>query len=214
MHGQQVEPVTPELALVDPELAARARRRLPDRYTADSFAPAATLREAPLVEPGRRVVGPFPSSRSAAAGRSSREARPSTARYVAAAAVLVLLLAALGGETYLWTVSVRAGGSPPSPKLAQAPPPAAPARAARTFTWPRAPGAAAYRFDLYRGSTRVLAARTPAPRFELGERWRFRGRWYVLVRGLYSWIVTPLHPSPSGLRPGRPIVQATYDFTG
>lgn len=211
----ELEPISPELALIDPELARRARSKLPDVYSVGSFGAPAGAVAAPGSEPGRRVVGPFPSRRSHHAEVPPRRERPSTLRYVAAAAVLALSLAALGGETYLWTASVRAGGTQSSPPPPAAPPPGAPAApTARIFTWPPAPGAVAYRFGLYRGGTGVLVARTREPRFELTGRWRYRGRWYVLVRGPYLWVVTPLRPAAAGLRAGPPIVRATYEFAG
>lgn len=207
------EPISPELALVDPELAERARRALPGVYVLDSFgappAAPAVPSLAPAPELARRVVGPFPSTRSGRQEQPAREERPGALRYAAVAAVLALLLAALGGETYLWTASVRAGGPPPLPQRAP-PRPAPPVPVARIFSWPPAPGAAAYRFSLLRGGTLVLSARTRAPRFALPERWSFQGRGYLLVRGAYVWTVRPL--SAPGLVAGPPLVRATYEF--
>lgn len=55
----------------------------------------------------------------------------------------------------------------------------------QTFAWVTSPGAAAYEFQLFRGSERVFRARVAEPRVHVDER-------YVARSGSYRWYVWPV----------------------
>jgi hypothetical protein len=63
----------------------------------------------------------------------------------------------------------------------------------RRFAWAPVAGAIAYHVELFRGSSRVFAARTRRPEISLQTGWRFEGRRQTLTRGNYLWYVWPVY---------------------
>ena len=87
-------PLSPELVLIDPELARVARSRLPDVPT----------HPLPLL----RTIGPSEADRAEILEPPlDLRAAPSALRYLVAGIVIGLLAAALAVEAYLWLDSVR-----------------------------------------------------------------------------------------------------------
>jgi hypothetical protein len=211
------EPLSPELALVDPELAARARAALPrspvraDRGRRPSVPP--------YVQP--RPTSPGPSEFTAERGR------PKVATGIAFAAIVMLLAAGVVGGLWLRKADEPANRSavanrdpaspepkpnPPAPTR-PAPAPAPPRRPAgpippRTFAWAAVPGANRYRVELFRRGSKILDSRTRAARLVLPARWRYRGRRIMLRPGRYWWRVRPAFGAASRERYGRPVVSA------
>lgn len=195
-----LEPLSPELALVDPELAARARAALPEPLVEALPAPAAAV--------PRARAGPAP-------GRLARFGR---------AGMLALLVASLAlnvdllndrrtagmdaaGTTQPFVPSVVATAKRTvhkgAVKGAQAvkrgtrtraaagttrAPPRAVVRTA--LSWPKAPAAVAYDVVLWRGHTRVLDVWTARSRLELADLSCAQKRKLVPGRR-YLWFVYP-----------------------
>jgi hypothetical protein len=232
------EPVSPELVLVDPELARRARAELP---AAETRRPA----------PARVAAEPAPKKR---ASRTARLLRLAAALVIAGTLVSPAVTPLARNGTAPPPAAVVAGESPlarpaqqspaptraePRQRAAKATPATAPAdkstpaaapaqkstrakrpaakrraappvaRAPRTFVWVPVKGADAYEVQFFRGSRRVLLTRTSRPRLEvLTGRARGSGQRFVLTPGSYRWYVWPLFRSGSAVRRGDAVVQA------
>jgi hypothetical protein len=218
--------VSPELALIDPVLAASARARL------------AGPRPAPprTVESPRRPIGV--ADLSPAFGRNARRAIPE--EVVAARAsrphswrvlVGVAIVTVLG--LLLFDVRVQVGrtpadaestptahsdGSPRDTRQGSASRTqggtkkrAARTPSARRFAWAPTKGASAYHVELFRRDLRVFAGDTSEPQIEIPARWTLNGRRHELRAGEYRWLVWPV---VSGLRASSATVQATLTISG
>ena len=179
-------PISPELALVDPELARAARELLSDLPRGGGHALVPTFDEPRHgLEPVPDVHRPLP--------------RPRHRRLLSAAGLIALGV----GLTLL---AGRETGPAPLRQQAQSvvgtvSPPAKPATAAavharalpgQTFSWVPVPGASAYEFQLFQSSERIFRARVTKPSLALPGRWRQDGRPYALVPGDYRWYVWPV----------------------
>jgi hypothetical protein len=80
----------------------------------------------------------------------------------------------------------------------------------RLFIWPGVKHATHYKVEFFRRGRRVFIAWPSAPRLELPLRWRYEGRSMRLVRGVYSWRVSPAYGVRSHRRLGLPIVRSTW----
>jgi hypothetical protein len=208
-------PISPELVLVDPDLAVGARAALPDHPW-----------PAPVrIEPARRR----PRRRIPVAATFS---------ILSFAALVSILGVSVLPTREQPTFAARSQGVPtaaPSPR-SEVRPPAAPsgekpkprvkkprvarrARAAksrpprkrgqgrfepaRTFAWAARAKAAYYRVVLFRNGKRFYQARTRAARLTLPRRFQFRS-------GIYRWTVRPAMRSQNGIRLGDPIVDSAF----
>jgi hypothetical protein len=202
-HGSppvELGPVSPELALVDPELGRAARERLPDPPPS---VPAGRQEDvAPVAErPG--VVERLPSrlEPTPAPAQPRRRIRLGLLASGAGIVALGVLLALVVGRDDLpapraqQTQSVAGAVSPPeaSPTKPTTPATSAPAHATavpgKTFVWLASPDAAAYEFQLFEGGERIFRARVDEARLELPGRWRQAGRPHALLPGSYRWSV-------------------------
>ncbi len=201
-------PISPELVLVDPDLAPRARALLP---------------ELPGTRVAPRVRPPAPVSPQVPAAGGSRRVR---GWHMAAAgcAIIVLAVAGLLARSGSGTESVAppptepaATTRPPAAKPKPTSPtprtPAGPAKAPLTpprFVWPAQAGASAYRVALYRNGSQVFEEDVRSAALDLSSSWSYGGHFYRLQRGTYRWIVWPLFGKGAGARKGAPIVSAQY----
>lgn len=204
-NGTLVEPVSPELALVDPELRDRARAVLPLPVERPAAVRVAVVPPAP--------PAPAAAPRDAAPPRERSCVVPSLLAGLAGALVVALAATFSGPPDYRLPAVPSGGGAPLEPSLpggtdatapAPAPPtgPAAsvPARRPAPLSWQAVPGAAAYEVVVRRGSRIVLVARTGEPRLVLPARWRFDGRELALEPGVYRWSAWATNAG----EPGRP----------
>ncbi len=154
--------LSPELALVDPELAAAARAALAERPW-EAFAPLGVE----IRLPAPRVF-------------KSRRLTSIAAALLAASGVALLTAATPDGG-----IDVRrpvASSALPAPSPRSQP-------LAQTFSWVPVPNAGAYEFQLFRGAKRIFRARVEQPRLELPRRWRESNRAHTLEPGNYVWYV-------------------------
>jgi hypothetical protein len=178
VHTGQTRVLSPELALVDHELAAWARLRLQEEAVAARVAAAAAVEApAPVAEP-KAVDRVEPEER----GRSLWP--------------LALATGIAAGIIAVVAVAVR-----PSSHDSASPEPAAATGTTRPstvpFAWPGVSAAHAYVFTLSRGTKVIYRARTTAEQLALKRSWKYQGRRYKLTRGAYRWRVTALVASAS-----------------
>jgi hypothetical protein len=184
--------VSPELVLVDENLADWARLRLRE----DAVAAESVVENGrPLAESAR-----FPKSAhftnealrplhkevdldvTSTPSRRSAKQRFKLAVY---GAVLVALLAAL-------VVYVRASTGSKQGSAATSD------SSTRVFAWPAVPRARYYAFRLYRGSMPIFRAKVVArQRLALPHTWVYEGNHYVLSPGTYRWVVLAFVGPPS-----------------
>ena len=221
-----MEPVSPELVLVDPVLASTARSRL--REPDDTLARVETLVEVSrraslarrsadavrrpvtqVVEPARPMTRTRPRRSAALAG--------AVAAGALATALLIGVRIELGGtpagaDTTVVDrapvtsvpvapndgVETQPAPDPVRPRPANKPSP-------QRFAWAPTAGASSYHVELFLGSSRVFEADTKRPTLTIPARWEFGGRTRSLEPGDYRWYVWPVR---SGQRAAEAIVQA------
>lgn len=194
--------VSPELALVDPELARLARALLPD---ADEFSfergAAETLPEPP----------PAPSRERAAARRRRLVLLAAAATAAVIAAAVLTLKSRDGTSQVAKTPTTSAAATAPSRERASTAErrSGVPARpSAQTFSWATVPGAKSYEFELFKGPARIFEARSSQARLTLPVTWTYGSSRVTLVPGQYRWLVRPVLGSKGGARLGPTIVDA------
>ena len=215
VHG----PVSPELVLVDPELARLLRATSdaeeqgflaepePQRL-GDELHTQATGRQAVVAVPrrlGKRIVRPVGIAVGAIV-------------LGGAGAVLGSLFSASSPEAAMTEAGVFAPAAQaapfpkhPTPRIlstGRAETAHEPAGTPRIVAWAPAPGAAAYDVALYDGSRRIFLERTRNARLALPVEWSYGGSRRRLERGVYRWYVWPV-PAGAGRRSATPIVQAS-----
>jgi hypothetical protein len=228
------EALSPELVLVDPVLAARARSSLPP--AADTLA---YLRTRPLRVPVETLP---PDNRSLEVPARMRMPRPrrslggSIALAAAAVAVVVGLLlsdvhvelgqpseaadpGAIPGGNVVTTQPSTSGATTsqgvagkkktprpkPTPGRARPAPRVRATAGPRRFAWAPADEASGYRFELFRGASRVFSTEAQGPELTLPASWSDAGIRRTLEPGTYRWYVWPL---VSGRRASEAIVRA------
>jgi hypothetical protein len=226
LHIPRSEPVSPELVLVDPELA-RLERARPERP--GPFRPGARLMpaETTAIDPiaGRPAVSALPASprtlttpvRSPVAPPESSSIRSGQWIWLVATAALALAFFGVQHRLDGDSPPLRADGGPMMTTRPSKPPPSVSPFASRPkqpnrtstprrFVWPPVEGAKGYEMQLFRGSRRVFAHRTRQPRVTLPQTWRYAGRSVRLEPGTYHWSVWALHAG--GTRGSSPAVRA------
>jgi len=227
-------PVSPELALVDPVLAADLRARLAPPW---ADAPGWPVDEPPPVEaevdePSVAADVPLlPVAMPASPTGKTRSTVPLVAAgglaVAAAVASAVTAVILVGGHdrppsrsaapsvqhavepaptpTPVKPTPTKPTSVKPTPPRPQpAKPKAAPI--VRTLAWAPVSGAGSYEIQLFRGSHRVFLTRKRETRLVVGPSWRYSGKTFRLVPGTYRWYVWPV--SASGTRQKEPLVQA------
>jgi hypothetical protein len=217
--------LSPELVLVDPELAEHARAQL---HEPGCFRPRGAEPPRPLVTvaPPAEIAGaseqPSIEAFAQPAGPGITEPRM-RARIVVggwlvafAAGLLVggLALTLAGRDPAPAPATERQTTVAPAPAAQPQATPTRPTTAApsptkltrKTLAWAPAAGAASYETALYRGSIQVFSARTTEPRVTISSPWRYGGRLHRLEAGAYRWYVWPI--TADGKKATLPVVQA------
>ena len=188
--------VSPELALVDPFLAAEERTRL-------AVPPVVSPRASAM--PGLAVREPEPLDWLSRMPAYAREAQRRLRRprhmvpIVAASTVLCLLL-----------IDSRAQVDDPlvvseSPIVTSQVPRSLDGPRPRRFAWAPVAGAERYAFELFKGANLVYKAQSAGAQLAVPARWRSGGQLRSLVPGQYRWYVWPVS---SGRRAATAVVQA------
>jgi hypothetical protein len=218
--GSNRATLSPELVLVDPELAPWARERLEEPGVPPTRADPAP---APPV-PAAPKVG-ADEARSAFDTKLTQPIRRRRRFLIAAVmGVAVVAAAVLVVDSDAPGVSIPGGGRPapalehesasPSAPHAEAPPPAPAGPASkrtatiampRRFAWAPRAGASGYYVELFRGQMLVFRATTSRPEIVIPRRWRLNGRTQRLEPGSYRWYVWA---HVGGRREGKATVQA------
>ena len=214
------EPISPELVLVDPELAHRARAALAQHdatlHRADSVPQHRARTE--LQQADQQDVGP-----PHAEVTPIRPLRPPRNRCV----VPSLLSGLLGALIVALAISFKSTPGyymPPVPSTdsgAATQPPATVAPATTSESAPNKPfrvswkperDAVGYEVALGRGSRTLYRAYSLQTSLEIPARWSFRGREYALDPGVYTWLVWPV--GAAGKRDASPSTRRTLIVPG
>jgi hypothetical protein len=206
---QFLGPVSPELALVDPELRERARALMPD-------VPGIRVPRRRQIEEPRVAIVSVPA-------RKANGWRLATVSVLVAAGVASFgfgfLLAAdaesepsLGSRTPTSPTTAKSTAPPVTKTTPAAPTVAedAPVVTAPRFVWAPEPGAVGYRVALYRDERLIFEQDVTKPVLVLSSTWTHDGRVQRLTRGPYRWLVWALLRNGDSVRRGRAIVSAQY----
>lgn len=233
-HRAVLEPLSPELVLVDPELAARARAALPHagapadvrprratrRYAEPRSSPARPPEVVGVGTPRRRMGKPLAfvaglAVAGVAVGVWARGAEESSN-----APAAPVTTPAMSGRGEARPPGATPNRPPPQtarnrPATRSSPrrPPADRTSAVRTFAWAGVRGANHYRVEFFRHGSKILDARTRTSRLVLPTRWRYAGRRITLSPGRYRWRVHPAFGAPSRVRYGKPVVSAELEIS-
>ena len=212
------EVVSPELALVDPELAASARAYLPELgATPPKSGPSV---RAPVDDDISRALS------NAALGMDDEFVK--SVASVRSWQVLIGVAAVTILSLLLFDVRVQVGKTPASAEtrqelpsatstLSHAPRAAVPSREhegsvegatktrARRFAWAPVPSASGYHIEFFKGTVRAFSANTTRPELTVPALWKGGRRTRSLLPGEYRWYVWPVI---SGRRTSQAIVQA------
>jgi hypothetical protein len=197
-----VDQISPELALVDPELAAEARAALPEPrpFVRPVERPTAGEPTAPAERPGA-IERPAPARRPS---RRSRRRRLGgllalAGVLVAAASLAAVMLDQRHAEP---EPTLRSAQAPPAPA---AQPPATPQRlpADRVFSWAPAKGALYYRVEFFHNGMLFHAVQTADPALRLPGTLR-------LPPGAYRWSVRPATVGNDGVALRAAIVTRSF----
>lgn len=191
-----LEPLSPELVLVTPELAEAARGLLPEPGNA-------FWRTGDDVETGRlpvvrATVAPppavIPIPNAAAVVR-----RIAVAVAIVAAAAVVVAVLTLVADTNRTVSRLLAPGTAGAPSRSSVP--------TGVFRWRALPGVANYDVRLYFGGEKVFDTWTPTPSATVPAAWVFEGVRYTFSDRTYRLYVLPVLSTVAGTpHYGRPIV--------
>jgi hypothetical protein len=227
------EVTSPELVLVDPELASRARARLGNPGEKEALARIASqLQRAPAsqrpidtppLEGTKRGYGRWAAPVAAAAAVATAflltDARVEFGKTPASADTALEVPEPTTPAPTTPAASAPESTAPANPrptptqKTRRAPRTPAPTRPARSpartepqrFAWAPIADATAYRVELFRKQARVFATDTRRPAVTIPARWTFAGRDRRLTPGEYRWYVWPVI---AGRQSARAIVQS------
>jgi hypothetical protein len=187
--------ISPELALIDPQLAAAARALLPDP---GQFRPASDRQ----AHAGLRITVPRkPLQTPPTTGRTHRAKRATAVCVLAATAIAAGALGLMASKWDRAAAQPSARNAPPRSLLqARA---ARHARIARTYTWPAVPGADSYQIKIMRGQRPVFEATTRKPALQLPAELH-------LHPGRYTWTATPQLNNASLSPTARPVIEETF----
>jgi hypothetical protein len=214
--------LTPELALVDPELAQQARERLPDAVD-DAHAPEPAVEQGPVnrIPPAELVATSVVDEPIRAEPPAPTRSRRRRVARVLIAAMAVVGAVALGlavprlllvernatesaGAPILVPTSAGAADAEPVPTSAPTP-----ASERRSFGWVPVERASHYHVAFFRGEQKIFEAWPKRPPLVLGPEWTFEGRSFSLSPGQYRWVVRPGFGRRKAARYGRPVVDAS-----
>jgi hypothetical protein len=203
---QFLGPVSPELALVDPELRERARALMPD-------VPGIRVRRREIGEPELAVV-------HVPAWETHRRRLATVSALLAASVASLGLAITLAASVDRTPSSVArpaatVDAAPRTGPLVTDPTPAptapsAPVVPGPRFIWAPQRGAVGYRVALYRDGRLIFEQDVKKPTIALASTWTYRGRFEQLTRGPYRWLVWALVRQGDSVRRGRAIVSARY----
>lgn len=210
--------LTPELALVDPELAQRARERLPDaaeaRHAAEPVEDQPVVERIPPAELFEATVGEEPVAAEPPAPGARRRRRSGR---VLVAMIAVIGAAGIGFALPALLVDSRTASPtasapmllPPRADAEPAPVTTAAAKSApRNFGWVPVERASHYHVAFFRGKEKIFEAWPRRPPLVLQPRWTFKGRSFSLAPGQYRWVVRPGFGRRKSARYGKPVVDA------
>ena len=211
------ELISPELALVDPELARRARASLGHHelpwhragLPAESRVTAAAV-PAEQHDAGQRHAEPDPFR-----PRRNRCLVPSLLSGLLGALIVALAISFKSTPGYYMppVPSTDSGATiqPPAVTTPTTTGATAPSGGIR-ISWKPAREAVGYEVALSRGSRTLYRAYSLQTSLEIPARWSFRGREYVLAPGVYKWLVWPVRAA--GARDASPSTRRTLIVPG